>query len=349
MATIYYDNDADLASLKNKVVAIIGYGNQGCAHALNLRDSGIEVIVGARANGKAFTKASADGFATMSVQEATSKASVLAIMLPDEVVASVFENEIAPGIAASQGQSVEQDKQNDDSLNSQTPKHKAFVFAHGFTVTNKTIPLPEDADIILVAPTGPGRQVRSLYLEGKGLPALIAVEQDKSGQAFNLALAYAKAIGSTRAGAIQTTFLEETTTDLFCEQAVLCGGMPELIKASFNTLVAKGYQPELAYISCLKEVKLIADLLFTHGMDGMRDAISNTAKYGSVIAGPAIIDAGAEERLATLLTNIEGGQFAQSFLAEAKAGSPVTRAYASKEAASKLASTGRELKDKLHF
>ncbi|MFA6210600.1 MAG: ketol-acid reductoisomerase [Candidatus Obscuribacterales bacterium] len=331
MATIYYDNDADLASLKNKVVAIIGYGNQGCAHALNLRDSGIEVIVGARLNGKAFTKASADGFATMSVQEATSKASVLAIMLPDEAVASVFENEIAPGIAASEN------------------PHKAFVFAHGFTVTNKTIPLPEDADIILVAPTGPGRQVRSLYLEGKGLPALIAVEQDKSGQAFNLALAYAKAIGSTRAGAIQTTFLEETTTDLFCEQAVLCGGMPELIKASFNTLVAKGYQPELAYISCLKEVKLIADLLFTHGMDGMRDAISNTAKYGSVIAGPAIIDAGAEERLATLLTNIEGGQFAQSFLAEAKAGSPVTRAYASKEAASKLASTGRELKDKLHF
>lgn len=338
MATIYYDNDADLAALKNKVVAIIGYGNQGCAHALNLRDSGIEVIVGARANGKAFAKASADGFATMSVHEASSKASVLAIMLPDEVVAAVFESEIAPGIAASE-QLVGQDHSN----------HKAFVFAHGFTVTNKTIPLPADADVILVAPTGPGRQVRSLYLEGKGLPALIAVEQDKSGQAFNLALAYAKAIGSTRAGAIQTTFLEETTTDLFCEQAVLCGGMPELIKASFNTLVAKGYQPELAYISCLKEVKLIADLLFTHGMDGMRDAISNTAKYGSVIAGPAIIDAGAEERLCTLLSNIEGGQFAQSFLAEAKAGSPVTRAYASKEAASKLASTGRELKDKLHF
>ena len=338
MATIYYDNDADLAALKKKVVAIIGYGNQGCAHALNLRDSGIEVIVGARANGKAFAKASADGFATMSVHKATSKASVLAIMLPDEVVAAVYESEIAPGIAAS-----EQIAGRDNS------KHKAFVFAHGFTVTNKTISLPADADIILVAPTGPGRQVRSLYLEGKGLPALIAVEQDKSGQAFNLALAYAKAIGSTRAGAIQTTFLEETTTDLFCEQAVLCGGMPELIKASFNTLVAKGYQPELAYISCLKEVKLIADLLFTHGMDGMRDAISNTAKYGSVIAGPAIIDAAAEERLGTLLSNIEGGQFAQSFLAEAKAGSPVTRAYASKEAASKLASTGRELKDKLHF
>ncbi|CAN5449797.1 ketol-acid reductoisomerase [soil metagenome] len=350
MATIYYDNDADLAMLKSKVVAIIGYGNQGCAHALNLRDSGIEVIVGARANGKAFTKASGDGFATMSVKEATEKASVLAIMLPDEVVASVFADEIAPGIAAC----AKRDSENISSptqangQNNQT-QHKAFVFAHGFTVTNKTISLPADSDVILVAPTGPGRQVRSLYLEDKGLPALIAVEQDKSGQAFNLALAYAKAIGSTRAGAIQTTFLEETTTDLFCEQAVLCGGMPELIKASFNTLVSKGYQPELAYISCLKEVKLIADLLFTHGMDGMRDAISNTAKYGSVIAGPAIIDAGAEERLGTLLSNIEGGQFAQSFLAEAKAGSPVTRAYASKEAASKLATTGRELKDKLHF
>jgi len=330
MATIYYDQDADLALLKNKAVAIIGYGNQGRAHALNLKDSGIEVIVGARNNGNAFRNAVADGFAVMSVKAASVKASVLAIMLPDEVVTEVFKNEIDPALQESK-------------------EAKTFVFAHGFTVTNKTAKFPASADIVLVAPTGPGRQVRSLYIEGRGLPALVAVEQDVSGNAHSMALAYAKAIGCTRAGAIKTTFREETITDLFCEQAVLCGGMPELIKASFNTLVARGYQPELAYISCLKEVKLIADLLFTQGMDGMRHAISNTAKYGSVIAGPSIIDAAAVQKLEQLLNNIEEGRFASDFMAEAKAGSPVTRKYSSQEANSQLARTGKELKESLHF
>ncbi len=330
MATIYYDQDADLGLLKNKVVAIIGYGNQGRAHALNLKDSGIDVVIGARNNGNSFRNAEAEGFATMPVKEACVKASVLAIMLPDEVVTAVFKNEI------------------DVALQENT-EAKTFVFAHGFTVTNQTAQFPASADIVLVAPTGPGRQVRSLYAEGKGLPALVAVEQDASGHALGVALAYAKAIGCTRAGAIKTTFREETVTDLFCEQAVLCGGMPELIKASFNTLVARGYQPELAYISCLKEVKLIADLLFTQGMDGMRDAISNTAKYGSVIAGPSIIDAAAVQKLEQLLNNIEEGRFARDFIAEATAGSPVTREYASQEVNSRLARTGRELKSSLHF
>jgi len=330
MAAIYYEQDADLGLLSGKVVAIIGYGNQGRAHALNLKDSGVEVIVGARNNGAAFRNASADGFAPVSIKEACIKSSVLAMMLPDEAVAAVFEAAITPAI-------------------NEKPETKTFVFAHGFTITNKTIQLPASSDVVLVAPTGPGRQVRSLYLEGQGLPALIAVEQDSSGNAFALALAYAKAIGCTRAGAIKTTFKEETTTDLFCEQAVLCGGMPELIKASFNTLVARGYQPELAYISCLKEVKLIADLLFTQGIDGMRDAISNTAKYGSVIAGPSIIDAAAVQKLETLLDNIEEGRFARDFIAEAEAGSPVTRQYALAEANSKLATTGRELKETLNF
>ena len=248
-------------------------------------------------------------------------------MLPDEHVPGVYNKEMKHEIKGP----------------------KTFVFAHGFVVANKTITLPQDADVLLVAPTGPGRQVRSLYLEGKGLPALIAVEQDHSKKGLEKALSYAHGIGSTRAGAIKTTFQEETITDLFCEQAVLCGGMPELIKASFATLIESGYQPELAYISCLKEVKLIADLLFSQGLDGMRSAISNTAKYGSVVAGPAIINAGARRKLKEILENIESGSFAKSFIEEAASGSPMTREFVAAEKSSKLARTGRTLKAVLHF
>jgi ketol-acid reductoisomerase len=331
MAHIYYESDADLALLHDETIAVIGYGNQGRAHALNLRDSGIKVIVGARAGGAAIHQAKSDGFNTYAIGEAASLAGILAIMLPDEHVPAVYTKEIKSEI----------EKKN------QAPK--TFVFAHGFVVSNKTITLPEDADILLVAPTGPGRQVRSLYLEGKGLPALIAVEQDHSKKGLQKALAYARGIGSTRAGAIKTTFQEETITDLFCEQAVLCGGMPELIKASFLTLIESGYQPELAYISCLKEVKLIADLLFSQGLDGMRSAISNTAKYGSVVAGPAIINAGARRKLKEILQNIESGAFAKSFIEEAASGSPMTREFIAAEKSSKLARTGRTLKAVLHF
>lgn len=330
MATIYYDKDCDLKWLQGKTVAIVGYGNQGRAHALNLRDSGIKVIIGARENGKAFGSAKGDHFAPCAIAQAAAEADVIAIMLPDEHVASVYENDIKPAI-------------------SKNRKQRSFVFAHGFTVTYKTIDLPADCDVLLVAPTGPGRQVRSLYEEGSGLPALVAVEQDTSGNGFATALAYASAIGSGRVGAIKTTFLEETTTDLFCEQAVLCGGMPELIKASFETLVARGYQPELAYISCLKEVKLIADLLFNIGIDGMRGAISNTARYGSVIAGPAIIDQSARENIASLLTNIEDGSFARAFLNETSTGSPATKAYSRAEETSAIANTGKALKKTLRF
>ena len=331
MAQIYYESDANLAILHDQTIAVIGFGNQGRAHALNLRDSGLRVIIGARAGGVAFHQAKCDGFSTYPINEAAKIAGILAIMLPDEHIPTVFEKEIKNEIAEAD--------QND----------KTFVFAHGFVVANKTITLPVNSDILLVAPTGPGRQVRSLFLEGKGLPALIAVEQDHSKKGLTKALAYAHGIGSTRAGAIKTTFQEETVTDLFCEQAVLCGGMPELIKASFNTLVESGYQPELAYISCLKEVKLIADLLFTQGLDGMRSAISNTAKYGSVVAGPAIINANAKHRLKEVLNNIESGAFARSFIQEAAHGSPQTRDFVAAEKGSKMVRTGRSLKTMLHF
>jgi ketol-acid reductoisomerase len=248
-------------------------------------------------------------------------------MLPDEHMRDVYITSIEPYINAD----------------------KVFVFAHGFTVHHNTINLPEYSDVLLVAPTGPGRQLRSLYTQGRGLPALIAVGQDASGLALQRCLAYGKAIGCARAGLLMTTFAEETVTDLFCEQAVLCGGIPELIKKSFATLVDAGYQPELAYISCLKEVKLIADLLFEHGVDGMRQAISTTAQFGSTLTGPEIINSLSAHNLENALRRIESGEFARKFLDDAVHGSPVVKSALKVEQNSRLARIGRELKYKLDF
>jgi ketol-acid reductoisomerase len=327
MAKIYYDTDIELDTLKKMSFAVIGYGNQGRAQALNLRDSGLNVRVGARKNGDAFSRASADGFDPIDIKSATAECDVLVLLLPDEHVPAVYNRSIKPHLSAD----------------------KVFVFAHGFSVHHKTIDLPENVDVLLVAPTGPGRQLRSLFEAGKGLPALVAVHQDASGQAWPRCLAFARAIGCTRAGAIKTTFAEETVTDLFCEQAVLCGGLPALIKASFNTLVQAGYQPELAYISCLKEVKLIADLLFDQGIDGMRRAISTTAQYGSAITGPELIDSRTESNLENALKRIESGNFASSFLHEAAVGAPTIRDLMQTESNSRLARIGRELKTNLIF
>lgn len=327
MAKIYYDEDASLDTLKNIEIAIIGYGNQGRAQALNLRDSGLTVKVGARANGQAFHNAIADGFAPIDIQSATAECQVLVLLLPDEHVPSIYNQYIKPHLTGK----------------------KTFVFAHGFSVQHETIDLPSESDVVLVAPTGPGKQLRTLFEAGRGLPALVAVEKDESKFAWQQCLAYAKAIGCTRAGVVKTTFAEETVTDLFCEQAVLCGGLPALIKASFDTLVNNGYQPELAYISCLKEVKLIADLLFEQGIDGMRRSISTTAQFGSALTGPELIDSRTKSNLEKALRRIESGAFANQFLGEAEAGAPTIKELLKSETNSRLARTGQELKHNLQF
>jgi len=327
MAKIFYDDDASLDPLRTLKIAVIGYGNQGRAHAQNLRDSGLQVVVCARPNSSAEIEAKKAGFVVLPIEDATVSSAVLAIMLPDERIPEIYASYISPRV--------------------QGPK--TFVFAHGFAVRSRLIDFREDADVLLIAPTGPGRQLRTLYKAGKGLPALIAVEQDASKEAFPRCLAYAKGIGSLRAGAISTTFEEETVTDLFCEQAVLCGGLPELIKASFDTLVKSGYQPELAYISCLKEVKLIADLLFEIGIDGLRDAISNTAKFGSARAGPRIINDQTREVLAAILQEIQSGAFAKDFLEESKFSLPTVKLFMKQEISSQLARTGKHLQGTLRF
>lgn len=327
MAKIFLETDADLEPLADLSIGVIGYGNQGRAHALNLRDSGLSVHVATREGSPARVSSQKDGFAANSVAELADNCQALAIMLPDEIIPAVYSESIEPYVKP----------------------HDIFIFAHGFAVHHQSIRLPDDADIVLVAPTGPGRQLRSLFQDGKGLPALVAVEQDASGLAWKRCLSYAMAIGSLRAGAIETTFAEETIVDLYCEQAVLCGGLPQLIKTSFDVLVERGYQPELAYISCLKEVKLIADLLFEKGMDGMRSAISNTAKFGAALSGPELVNAGTERRLSNALERIESGQFAQLFQEEFEQGRPRTKNLLLEEAHSRLASTGRQLRGQLDF
>lgn len=327
MATVFYESDASLDSIQELSIGVIGYGNQGRAHALNLRDSGLSVWAGTRADSRARENADKDGFVARSIPEVAENCPILALLLPDEILPKVYKSQIEPYLRSG----------------------TIFVFAHGFSVRHKTIRLPDDADVILVAPTGPGRQLRSLYLEGRGLPALVAVDQDASGLAWQHCLAYAHGIGCTRAGAIRTTFEEETVTDLYCEQAVLCGGLPELIKVAFDTLVARGYQKELAYISCLKEVKLIADLLFTSGVDGMRSAISNTAKFGSAVAGPRIINQQTAKQLDELLTDIETGGFAKKFMADSENESNLIKELTTEEKHSLIARTGHELRDLIDF
>ncbi|CAA9279329.1 MAG: Ketol-acid reductoisomerase (NADP(+)) [uncultured Acidimicrobiales bacterium] len=300
MAKISYEKDADPALLASRRVAVIGYGSQGHAHALNLKDSGIDVRVGLREGSASRAKAEAAGLRVTTVAEATSEADVVMILLPDTEQKSVYEADIEPNLTDGD----------------------ALLFAHGFNIRFGQIKPPQGIDVGMVAPKGPGHLVRRTYESGGGVPALIAVSQDGSGKARSLALAYAHAIGATRAGVLETTFEEETETDLFGEQVVLCGGITELVMAGYETLVEAGYQPESAYFECLHELKLIVDLMYENGISGMRFSISDTAEYGDLTRGPRIINEGTRAEMKKILGEIRDGSFAEEWIAENRAGRP---------------------------
>jgi len=300
MAKIYYDNDADMDLLKDKTVAIIGYGIQGRGQSLCLKESGINVVVSELEGTKNYEQAKEDGFSPVSADEAARLADIIQILTQDHVQAKVYKESIRPYLK----------------------KGKALCFSHGFNIRFKQIKPPKKVDVFMVAPKGPGALVRKMYEEGKGVPSLVAVFQDASGNALKLALAYAKAIRATRAGVIETTFDEETETDLFGEQAVLCGGVTELIKAGFDTLIEAGYQPEIAYFECLHELKLITDLIQETGISGMRRRVSNTACYGDLSRGPKVINGKTRKIMKKMLKDVQSGKFAREWIKENEAGRP---------------------------
>jgi ketol-acid reductoisomerase len=297
-AKIYSDKDADLKALKNKTVAVIGFGSQGHAHALNLKESGVKVIIGLYKGSKSIEAAKKYGFKVMTTAEAVKAADIIFVATPDLAIADVYEKDIKPNLA----------------------KGKSLLFSHGFAIHFKTVVAPKNVDVLMVAPKGPGHLVRRQYQEGRGVPALIAIFQNPSGQAKKIALAWAKGIGATRAGVLETTFKEETETDLFGEQAVLCGGASALVYAGYDTLVEAGYQPEMAYFECLHELKLIVDLMYEAGISGMRFSISETAKYGDVVTGPRIINKAVRAEMKKVLKEIQNGTFARGWIREAKTG-----------------------------
>jgi ketol-acid reductoisomerase len=322
MARMYYDEDANLDLLAGKTIAIIGYGSQGHAHALNLKDSGLNVIVGLYPGSKSVAKAEAAGLTVKDVADAAKAADFIMILLPDEVQKTIYKNEIEPNLE----------------------EGNVLAFAHGFNIHFGQVVPPANVDVVMVAPKGPGHLVRRTYESGEGVPALFAVYQDASGQARDRAMSYAKGIGGTRAGVLETTFREETETDLFGEQAVLCGGLSALIKAGFETLVEAGYQPELAYFECLHEVKLIVDLVVEGGLAKMRDSISNTAEYGDYTRGPRIVTEQTKAEMQKILSEIQSGQFAREFVLENQAGKPGFTALRRKEAEHKIEEVGKDLR-----
>lgn len=301
---LYYDNDADLKALQGKKVAVIGYGSQGHAHALNLKESGVDVRVGLKKSSASWKKAEDAGLTVKTTAEAAAEADVIMVLIPDQNQAKTYADEIQPGLKAG----------------------NALVFAHGFNIHFNQIEPPADVDVFLVAPKGPGHLVRRVYQEGKGVPCLFAVHQNATGKAREVALAYAKAIGGTRAGVIETTFQEETETDLFGEQAVLCGGVTELIKYGFETLVEAGYKPEVAYFECLHELKLIVDLFYEGGIGGMYYSVSETAEYGGMVVGPRVVDPATKDRMKEALKYIQTGGFAREFILENQANQPMLKA-----------------------
>lgn len=324
--TTYYEKDAELSVLKGKTVAVIGYGSQGHAQAQNLRDSGLSVVIGLR-EGKSFEKAKNDGFEVLSVAEATRRADVVQILMPDETQASVYRSDIEPNLK----------------------EGAALMFSHGFNIHFGQITAPKGTDVLLIAPKSPGHMVRRTYVEGFGVPGLIAIEQDATGKAKEIGLAYAKGIGCTRAGVIETSFREETETDLFGEQAVLCGGVTALIKAGFETLTEAGYAPEMAYFECLHEMKLIVDMIYEGGMANMRDSISNTAEYGDYVTGPRIITDETKKAMKAVLTDIQQGKFARDFILENQSNNAFMTATRRNEANHPIEVVGAQLREMMHW
>jgi len=320
---IFYDKDGDLSKLEGKTVAILGFGSQGHAHALNLKDSGVNVVVGLREGSSSREQASAAGLEVLSVADAASKGDIVMILLPDELQADIWENEIADGIA----------------------EGNLLMFAHGFAIRFDQITPPPGVDVGMVAPKGPGHMVRRQYEEGSGVPCLMAIEQDASGNAHDLVLAYAIGIGGGRAGIIETTFKDECETDLFGEQAVLCGGATELVRAGFDTLVEAGYDPRLAYFECLHELKLIVDLMYEKGIQGMRYSISNTAEYGDLTRGPRVIGDESRAAMKQILSEIQNGEFAKEFIAENRAGNENFDRMRQEGKDHKVEIVGKELRD----
>jgi len=324
---VYYDNDADINIIKKLNVSIIGYGSQGHAHALNLKDSGVNVTVGLRANSESAARAEGEGLNVLEISEAVSSADIVMILAPDEYQADLYKN----------------------SIKSYLKDNAKLAFAHGFNIHYNQIIPDENVDVFMVAPKSPGHLVRSTYLNGKGVPTLIAIKSDKSGNTKETALAYASAIGGGRAGIIETTFKEETETDLFGEQAVLCGGVTALVKAGFETLVDAGYAPEMAYFECLNELKLIVDLMYEGGMTEMRYSISNTAEYGDLTKGPYLIDGHVREKMKDVLKDVQNGKFADEFVNEIKSGSKNFDQLRKQGSEHLIEETGKKLRDMMSW
>jgi ketol-acid reductoisomerase len=321
-ARIYYDKDADLDRIKGKTIAIIGYGSQGRHQALNLRDNGLTVIIGQRAGGPGYAAACEDGFQPITAGEASAKADIIQILAPDHLQAALFRESIRSGLQ----------------------EGNMLMFSHGFTIHYGQIQPPEAVDVAMIAPKGPGHLVRREFEKGGGVPSLLAVHQDATGKAREIALAYAKGIGATSAGVIETTFAEETESDLFGEQAVLCGGMTSLVAAGFETLVDAGYQPEIAYFECLHEMKLIVDLMYEGGMKLMRYSISDTAEYGDLTRGSRVISAEVKEAMKQILADVRSGEFAREWILENQAGRPVLQARRRQGAEHLIEKVGEELR-----
>jgi len=327
MATLYYEKDAPLEPIRRRKVAIIGYGSQGHAHALNLRDSGVDVRVGLHAASKSARKAQDAGLRVLSVAEASREAEVVMVLAPDEKQKRIYEEEIAPGLE----------------------RGKALFFAHGFNIHFGQIRPPPELDVILIAPKAPGHMVRRLFQQGQGTPSLIAVHRDASGQAKALGLAYARALGSARCGVLETTFKEETETDLFGEQAVLCGGLTALVQAGYDTLVAAGYQPESAYFECLHELKLIVDMMYEGGLGWMRHSISDTAEYGDYSRGPRIVTEETRAEMQRILREIQTGAFAREWILENQAGRPHFERLREEGKAHPIEEVGRRLRETMSW